>query len=192
MKIVLNNEERKSFEGFIIEYLISCKTAINGIGSDEALDMLKVLDGKDDVEVLSMLAKETGVSSFVDIIKETQEETTYSVSPEIFIAYNSYLASSMRVLRPYTDRLTYVIYNNKDELEALAKKMPKFKLTVVNNVLRGIFSMVGLDGLYTELFDLVTKFNTDENGKALMVRLSNRFKDIVESNKIMTDYLNDK
>lgn len=192
MKIVLNNEERKSFEGFIIEYVISCKSALEYVGSDDALEMLKPLEGKNDAEILSELYKESGIGAFVEIVKETQIETTYNVNAEILIAYNQYMSTSARILRPYTDRLTSILHTNRDELTALSKKMPKFKVSVVNNILKGLFAMVGLEGLYVELFDLITKFKTDEEGMATMKRLRGQLSDRVKSNIIMTDYLNDK
>lgn len=175
MKIVLSNKEVKSFERFLGQYVLACKESLEAMDTEEAREELVDLEGKSVSELVKLMMDDMNIEPLVVVGCHDDNEMVLDVNSEILMAYNDYMTSSMKVLRPYACKLAK-LYIKHEEAVSRAYNMDSSFWKKASGVLartlvrfaKGILVPLGLTDLCNDVIDLYNEFKTDEYGFGAM------------------------
>ena len=162
MKIVLNKTERESFKEFLMEYAHSCIHALENIGTEDAEIMLSEARGLSDEELVEFMIKDLDLEPLVSFKELEDGACEVEVSMDILVAYNKYMAFSIKTMIPYSSKIASAIMKHEGALKALALKIKSFKFGAIGTIVKGLITMVGLEGLYADLKGIYEEFKSDE------------------------------
>ena len=171
MKIVLNKQERKSFEGFLEEYALSCVESLRAMNSEESLELLASIEGLSPSELVKVMIKDMdlNVGGLMEVKDLECGGLEVELRADVMTAYNNYMANSMVILRPYTIKLANILYKHEQAIKDVVAKARKLvSLGGTGRVVRGFFTMIGLDGLYNDLHKLSVEIVADKEGAEAM------------------------